>query len=542
MASDGEYQDLHRSFRWEVPAFFNFGTDVVDRWAADPDKLALIWCDGSGAEERYTFRDISQLSNRFANVLGAAGIRRGDRFIVMLPRIPQWQIAMVGCLKAGVIPIPCIEMLTAGDLDYRIRNAEARGAITTAANTAKFAGLPDLPCRIAVGSSEGWTDYAQAMAAASPIFEAGRTAAEDPAIIYYTSGSTGSPKGVTHASRALWSWRVSAEHWQGFRPDDVTWCTADTGWSKAGTSILFGPWSRGTAVVFFDGRFDPAERLRLLARHRVTVFCAAATELRALVEHGLAGHDLSALRLVSSAGEAVDPGTVESWRDRAGVPVLDGYGQTEILMVVVNGRTFPVRPGSMGRALPGSVAAVVEADGGVHEDAAGRSGELAIRLPNPQMMLGYWRDPERTAATRVTSGGVEYHRTGDLVRVDADGYFFHQGRTDDVVNSAGYRIGPSEVEAVLLRHPAVRECAVAASPDPQRGEVVKAFVVLSPGHAASPELVEELQAFAKQQTAPYKYPRRVEFVAELPKTPTGKVRRRVLRDREFGTGTGGNEA
>src|SRR3546814_693829 len=275
--------------------------------------------------------------------------------------------------------------------------------------------------------------------------------------MYYTSGSTGSPKGVLHASRALWAWQVSARYWQGFRPDDVTWCTADTGWSKAGTSILFGPWSQGTAVVFFDGRFDPAERIRLLEKYRVTVFCAAATELRRLVEHGLEGHDLSALRLVTSAGESVDPATIDNLRERAGVAVLDGYGQTEILMVVVNGSSFPVKPGSMGRPLPGSVAAVVTPDGTVHEDIRGQAGELAIRLPNPQLMLGYWRDPERTAGTRLVSGGVEYHRTGDLVRGDEDGYIFHQGRTHDEINSAGYRIGPNEVEAVLPRPPADRK-------------------------------------------------------------------------------------
>lgn len=534
-----DYDRIHDAFRWEVPERFNFGADVVDRWAEDPDKLALIWCNGAGAEERYTFRQIADLSSRFANVLRAHGVQRGDRFVVMLPRLPQWQIAMVGCLKAGVVPIPCIEMLTAGDVDYRMRNADARGAITTAANTGKFGAFPDLPCRIAIGGGDGWTDYAGAMAVASPDFAVVPTAAEDPAVMYYTSGSTGSPKGVLHASRALWAWRISARHWQGFRPDDVTWCTADTGWSKAGTSILFGPWSQGTAVVFFDGRFDPAERLRLIAKHRVTVFCAAATELRRLVEHGLEGHDLSALRLVTSAGESVDPATVDRLRERLGVAVLDGYGQTEILMVVVNGPGSPVKPGSMGRPLPGSVAALRLPDGTVTEDIRGRAGELAIRLPNPQLMLGYWRDAERTATTRATAGGAEYHLTGDLVRVDEDGYVFHQGRTDDVINSAGYRIGPNEVEAVLLRHPAVLECAVVASPDPQRGEVVKAFVQLNRGHAPSDDLVKALQDFAKRETAPYKYPRRIEFVDDLPKTATGKIRRNVLRDREFRTGAGG---
>jgi acyl-coenzyme A synthetase/AMP-(fatty) acid ligase len=314
------------------------------------------------------------------------------------------------------------------------------------------------------------------------------------------------------------------------------WCTADTGWSKAGTSILFGPWSCGAEVLFYDGRFDPRLRLELLARHRVTVFCAAATELRRLIAEDCSGFDLSALRLAVSAGETVNPEVVRRWVEKTGVPLLDGYGQTETLMTVLNYPCLPVKPGSMGQPLPGTEVALVGADGALAQSA----GELAIRLPHPQVMLGYWQAPERAAAARATIDGVEYWLTGDVVSRDADGYLFYEGRADDVISSAGYRIGPMEVENALIEHPAVQESAAVASPDAERGEVVKAFVVLRPGHAPSDALARELQEHVKRVTAAYKYPRRIEFVAELPKTASGKLRRRELRDREYAAAAAGH--
>jgi acyl-coenzyme A synthetase/AMP-(fatty) acid ligase len=296
------------------------------------------------------------------------------------------------------------------------------------------------------------------------------------------------------------------------------WCTADTGWSKAGTAILFGPWSCGAAVLFYQGAFDPRERLRLLARHRVTVFCAAATEFRRLVNEDLSPYDLSALRLAVSAGETVNPEIVRRWRGMIGVPLLDGYGQTETLMTVLNYPFLPVKPGSMGKPLPGLDTAILD-------------GQLAIRLPNPQMMLGYWNEPERTAAGKTTANGVEYWLTGDMVRADEQGYLFYEGRADDIISSAGYRIGPMEVENALLEHPAVLESAAVGKPDAERGEIVKAFVVLKAGMEATPQLAAELQEHVKQVTAPYKYPREVEFAAELPKNASGKLLRRLLRAR-----------
>ncbi len=524
-----DYDTTCREFRWDVPYTFNFGGDVVDRWAEDPQRLALIWCDDRGKEKRFTFADIRHLSNRFANLLKNQGVGKGDRVLVMLPRVPEWQIAMVGCCKVGAIPVPCITMLTARDIAYRAAHAGAVAAITTRDNVEKFSGDHVFQTKISVGGGDGWLDFEQAAEACPETFTPVEMGSEDPAIIYYTSGSTGHPKGVTHAARGLFTWRVSAWHWLTVTEHDLIWCTADTGWSKAGTSILFGPWSCGTAVLFYDGPFEPARRFELLEHYRVTVFCAAATELRRLILEDAAKWDLSSLRLTVSAGESVNPEVLRQWQSRTGVPLLEGYGQTETLMTVLNYPAMPVKPGSMGRPLPGTEVVVIGDENRIL--GAGESGTLAIRLPNPQLMLGYWQDPELTASAHVSIDGTDWFLTGDTVTMDEDGYLLYGGRADDVINSAGYRIGPLEVENALIEHPAVQECAVIGSPDEERGEVVKAFIILKQGVAGDESLKREIQEFAKRMTAPYKYPRKIDFVAELPKTPTGKIQRRLLRER-----------
>jgi acyl-coenzyme A synthetase/AMP-(fatty) acid ligase len=531
-----DYNETYQSFRWEVPTHFNFGADVVDRWADNPDHLALIWCAEEGDERRFTFADMSRLSNRCANLLAALGLRRGDRILVMLPRLPEWQIAMLGALKLGAIPIPCIDMLTSGDVAYRIAHSGARGAVTTAASVGKFDESSPLAARLSVGAAPGWLEFAGGLADQPEDFAPAPLDADEPAIIYYTSGSTGKPKGVTHASRALFAWRVSAWYWPSLTPSDLMWCTTDTGWSKAGTSILFGPWSCGSAVLFYNGRFDPHKRFELLEKYHVTVFCAAATEFRQLVLQELRGRDLSALRLAISAGETVNPEIIERWRALTGLLLLDGYGQTETLMTVLNYPAMSVKPGSMGRPLPGTTIAVFDSNN--RPVTAGEPGRLMIRLPNPQVMLGYWNDPALTLAAMVEAGGTTWFDSGDIVRLDADGYVFLVGRADDLINSAGYRIGPAEVENAVSEHPAVQECAAIGSPDAERGEVVKAFVVLRPDAVGSKALAKEIQEHVKRVTAPYKYPRRIEFVDSLPKTPTGKIRRRQLRDQEYASAPG----
>lgn len=528
------YRELHETFRWDVPTRFNFGADVIDKWAQDPERTALIWANDRGEERRLTFRDVSELSNRLANHLRSRGVAKGDRVVVMLPRIPEWQVALIGCLKIGAVPIPCVTMLTRKDLEYRIGHSGAVAVITTSDNVAKFPDGPDdgPGVRLAVGGGgEGWDDFEHALLAQDDRFEAVEVDADDPAIMFYTSGSTGMPKGVCHAARALYAWRFSARYWLSLAEDDVMWCTADTGWSKAGTSILFGPWSCGATVFFYDGPFDPEKRLELLARHGVTVYCAAATEIRQILRLKPSRAKLEALRLTVSAGETVNPDIVNAWMAEVGSLLLDGYGQTETLMTILNYPFMKVKPGSMGRPLMGIEAAVLREDGTVA--STDENGRLAIRAPNPQLMLGYWNDPDRTRNNYVVYDGVTWFLTGDMASMDEDGYFYFRGRDDDIISSAGYRIGPTEVENALCEHPGVAECAAVASPDPERGEVVKAFIVLKEGVEGDDALVSEIQELTKRLTAPYKYPRKIEFVASLPKTPTGKIQRHLLKDREF---------
>lgn len=526
-----DYAAYAASFVLDIPDTFNFGRDVVDAQAERHDKPALIWCGENGHERRFNYSDIRRLTNQWANLLVGLGLKKGDRIVVMLPRIPEWQIALVACMKVGAIPIPCIEMLTSKDVEFRVKDSGAIAAITTATNTQKFEHCAELRIRVSVGKPlSAWTP-AHLTDNENEHFTCAVVKAEDPALLYYTSGSSGNPKGVLHASRGIYSWRLSAAWWQTLVEHDIKWCTADTGWAKAGTGILFGPWSRGSCVLFYDGKFDARERLRLMAKYKVTVFCAAATEFRHLVNERVADYDLSALRLSVSAGETVNPEIVHRWKALTGAALLDGYGQTETLMTVLNYPCLPVKAGSMGQPIPGTRFEMLSDDAQLL--AANEVGHLAMQLPNAQFMLGYWNDPVRTRANIRTIAGVDYWLTGDLAYRDEDGYLFYAGRSDDMISSAGYRIGPTEVENALIEHPAVVESAVVASPDDERGEVVKAFVVLASDVEPSDALVKTLQQHVQTQTAPYKYPRRIEFVASLPKNPSGKIMRRVLRDQEF---------
>lgn len=527
-----DYDATRASFRWDVPEKFNFATDVVDHFASHGDAPALIWANAAGEERLFRFSDISRESKRAASALAVRGIGKGDIVLVMTPRIPEWQIAMVACLRLGAIAIPCIEMLTAKDLAFRISHAKARGVICRAQLAYKFDGLLDgVVARLSIGgAAEGFDEWAAALAAADSEIEAAEVMADDPALLYYTSGSTGMPKGVLHAARGIYAWRGSAQFWLDLGPGDIIWCTADVGWSKAGTSILFGPWSMGACSFFYDGPFEPAERLRLLEKYKVTVYCAPGTELFRVVDENIAAHDLSRLRHTVSAGEALNVTVAERWRARTGVPILEAYGQTEALMTLLNYPCKAVRGGSMGLPTPGLDIDVV--DEGGRRLPVGSEGQIAIRMPAPQIMLGYLHDPERTAEAYVEAEGERWFLSGDRGVRDEDGYFYYRGRGDDVISSAGYRIGPTEVENALLDHPAIMECAVIGKPDKERGEVVKAFVVMRENRLLTDDLVEEIQSHVKKSTAPYKYPREIEAMNELPKTLTGKIQRKALRDLE----------
>jgi acyl-coenzyme A synthetase/AMP-(fatty) acid ligase len=527
-----DYAETARNFVLAIPETFNFGHDVVDAQAARRDKPALIWCNAQGQERHFNFSDIRRISNQYANLLTRHGLKKGDRVIVMLPRIPEWQLAIVACMKIGAIPIPCIEMLTSKDVEFRVKDSGAIAAITTSTNIDKFSRCDALTIRVSIEETMAaqWLPL-NLSEQESTDFSCAVLTSEEPALLYYTSGSSGHPKGVLHATRGIYTWRLSAAWWQTLVEDDIKWCTSDTGWAKAGTGILFGPWSRGSCVFFYDGKFDARERLQLLERYKISVFCAPATEFRHLVNENLAEVDLSVLRLSVSAGETVNPEIVHKWKALSGSELLDGYGQTETLMTVLNYPCLPVKPGSMGQPIPGTHFEILSDDNVIL--GPNQVGHLSMRLPNPQFMLGYWNNPKRTQESIRTIDDVDYWLTGDLSSRDEQGYLFYAGRSDDMISSAGYRIGPTEVENALIEHPAVTESAVVASPDAERGEVVKAFVVLHPDYVPSEALVKTLQQHVQQHTAPYKYPRRIEFVASLPKNPSGKIMRRVLRDQEF---------
>jgi acyl-coenzyme A synthetase/AMP-(fatty) acid ligase len=518
-------------FRWRVPRFFNFGTDVIDRYAADRSRVALYWADDAGRSARLTFWDFSVQSNRFANVLRGLGVRKGDPVMVMLPRIPEWQIALIGALKSGALVIPCTTSLRPKDIRYRALHSGARAIVTLAENAEAVEAVrrdcPDLILRIAVGPAPaGWHEFGRTLADASPEHDLERTRSNDPALVYYTSGTTKDPKAVLHTQAYTYSHRLTGQYWLGLRRQDLHWTTSDTGWAKAAYGVLFGPWHSGTPVFMFNGRFEPERELRLLEQYQISVFCGPPTEYRLLVKERLSRYRLPHLRHCTAAGEPLNPEVIYAWKEAFGLTVHDGYGQTETIILVANQPGMEVRPGSMGKPFPGHDVCVVSPEGA--ELGAGESGEVAVRGRPPSLFREYWKDPAATAACFQS----EWYRTGDSAYRDEDGYFWFVGRADDVIISAGYRIGPFEVESALLEHPAVVESAVVASPHVDRGAIVKAFVKLRPGTIGTAALVTELQEHVKRVTAPYKYPREIEFVDELPKTVSGKIRRVELRQRE----------
>jgi acyl-coenzyme A synthetase/AMP-(fatty) acid ligase len=524
---------LHRNFKWETPEHFNFGA-TVDSFGLDPSRVALLWEDQDGNRARLTFAHVSAQSSRIANVLTGLGLKPGDPVMIVLPRITLWQSAYIGALKAGAIVIPCVSMLRENDLIYRANHSQARAIITSAEGADLAADLrnqcPSLEHFIVAGSPRtGWLSLQESMLQADPIFQPVNTRAADPAICYYTSGTTKHPKAVLHGHGYTYAHRFTGSLWLDLKPDDLHWTTSDTGWAKAAYGVLFGPWMNGNTVFMYNGHFDPQKEFELLSRYRITNFCAPPTEYRMLVKANLEAVDLPALRHCASAGEPLNPEVIDVWREHFKLPIHDGYGQTETQLVAANLPGMKIKPGAMGLPFPGIDARVLDED--LNECGVGDVGQIGVRvkpLKPPPIMLEYWRNPEENA--EVFRG--DYYLTGDQARRDEDGYLWFVGRADDVISSAGYRIGPFEVESALLEHPAVIESAVVASPDPDRGAIVKAFVRLKPEVERNDALVLELQEHVKRVTAPYKYPREIEFVDDLPKTVSGKIRRVELRNRE----------
>ncbi len=529
-----DYAADRAAFHWAPPPRFNFARDVLDRWAEDPLKLALWWIDDAGHEQQLTFAELSTRAQRLCHVLSDAGVRQGDTVIVVLPRLVAWWEVVTACLRMGVVVSPGTTQLAPNDLAYRIDAAQARAVITDERNAAKFEALPNPTLRAKLlvdGSRPGWIDYATALAAAAPVFEAADTAAEDDALCYFTSGTTGYPKMAIQTQAYGLAHRITGHYWLDLRPEDVHWNLSDTGWAKAAWSSYFGPWTCGAAIfVHHTEGFDPKRTLEVLARYPITTFCGAPTIYRMLVQQDLGAYRFPTLRHCVGAGEPLNPEIIQTWQTATGLVIRDGYGQTESVLLCASFPCLEPRFGSMGKPAPGIDLAVIDDLGAVLPPD--REGDVAVRVqPSrpPGLFKEYRGDAERTA--RAFRG--DWYLTGDRAYVDVDGYFWFVGRADDVILSAGYRIGPFEVESALLEHAAVIESAVVSSPDDLRGEVVKAFVVLAPGVEDSPALLRALQDHVKSVTAPYKYPRKIEFVESLPKTVSGKIRRIELREREW---------
>jgi acyl-coenzyme A synthetase/AMP-(fatty) acid ligase len=494
---------------------FNFARDVVE--AADPAALALRFVDATGSVRDLTFAEIAERSARWAGLLRAHGVEPGDRVLVLVGKTPEWHPLMTGALKVGAIAIPCSEMLRAKDLDFRVRHSGARLLLADAHTRGEVEAMSE-QCEVV---------YLDESRLPEPDLATAETAGGDPAFILYTSGTTKDPKGVVHTHRYTWAKRAQAERWVDAKPGEVVWCTAGTGWAKSIWNVLLGPWSCGAAAILHEGAFDPAERFQLLEELKPDVLCQAPTEYRLMAKvEGLERHDLSATRHMVSAGEPLNPEVIRAFESAFGRTIHDGYGQTENTLIVGNFPGTEIRPGSMGKPAPGYDVRVIDFDG--EESAVGAEGDIALRGDAPALFAGYWKQPEETAA--VYRG--EWYVTGDRAVRDDDGYLWFTGRADDVILSAAYRIGPFEVESALLEHAAVAESAVVGKPHPDRGQIVKAFVVLRPGHEAGEPLARELQDHVKRVTAPYKYPREIEFVDSLPKTRSGKIRRVELRKLE----------
>jgi acetyl-CoA synthetase len=555
------YEDFYENYRCIVPPDFNFAFDVADRWAEiDPDKLALKWTDDSGVIETFTFGSLKASSGQAANALLRLGIQKGDTVMLILKQRPAVWTLLLALEKIGAVAIPASYQLTEKDIAYRCTAAGVKllvvvdepGIVETA-----LAARPGCPPGMALavcgaasrseafGFPPGCIDILAEIAAASPDFPrpaGGRT--EDPMLIYFSSGTTGMPKMVLHNHSLPLGHIVTAKYWQCVEEGGVHLTQTDSGWAKFAWGKIYGQWICGAAVAVYDTeKFTPDGMLDALDRLRPATFCAPATIFRFLIKEDLSGRDFSYIRHTSVAGEPLSPEVYHKIRSMMGLEIREGFGQSEGSVLLANFRWFPVRPGAMGKPAPLFGIALLGEDGAPCDDGivgtisvtnAGEPATLTTPPPRcqaPGLFTGYWKDDGITAA--CWHDGT--YRTGDMAWRDGDGYYWFVGRNDDVIKCSGYRIGPFEVESALMEHPSVLECAVTAAPDPMRGQVVKATVVLARGFAPSAGLVRELQNHVKRVTAPYKYPRIVEFAAELPKTSSGKIQRNIIRERDAGS-------
>ena len=536
-----DYQAEYENFKWDMPADFNFGTHIVDKIAVEePDRNALVWVSTDASSDEFvTFKQMSERSNKVAHMLLKHGLQKGDRVLLIVHRTPDWHYLMVGMFKAGIIPMPGTNLLTPHDIEYRMNRAEAKAVIVSVEHAAKFDEVEE-KCQsmsmkmVLEGEHDGWISYSNEFSDA-PVTkpELPETKADEPMLIYFTSGTTSYPKMVLHSHGSYgYGHIVTAKYWQDLHAGDLHWTMSDTGWAKAAWGKMFGQWHQRAAVFMRDarGKFNPQLTLELIQKYGIGTFCAPPTVYRMLILEDLTKYDLSSIRHSLSAGEPLNPEVIEQWKAATDTVIHDGFGQTETVNIIANYKCNPIKFGSMGKAVPGFTIEIVDEEGNVLPPDT--EGQIAILLKPERpvgLMLEYWRDDE--ANSRAFQG--KWYFTGDKATKDEDGYFWFVGRADDVIKASGYRIGPFEVESALQEHPAVAESAVVGSPDEIRGVIVKAFIILKPGIDGNDALIKEIQNFVKKRTAPYKYPREIEFVKELPKTLSGKIKRNELRQREI---------
>lgn len=524
-----DYHRLYQDFAWNIPGRYNIGVDTCDKHADGTGRLALIYVNDTGAVTEFSFDDFRRRSNRFANVLMGHGFRRGDRLAILLQQTPDTATAHLAAFKAGMISVPLFTLFGEEALRFRLGDSGARGIVTDAAGAEKVQAirhlLPDLQRIYIIGDGQS---FEAALAKASDGFVPVDTGPDDPALIVYTSGTTGNPKGALHAHRVLLGHLPGVELPQDFfpQPGDRFWTPADWAWVGGLIDVLLPAWHHGVSVVAHRARkFDPAEAVDLMVRHEVRNTFLPPTALK-LMRMANVRPPKPGLRSIGSGGETLGAELLDWATETFGVTPNEFYGQTECNLVASNNATlFPIRPGSLGRAVPGHSVTIVDEDG--QPLPAGQAGMIAVRRPDPVMFLGYWNNQAATEAKYIG----HYLLTGDLAHQDDEGYLWFAGRSDDLITSAGYRIGPGEIEDCLIRHPAVSMAAVAGIPDPVRTEAVKAWIVLRSGWTGSADLSREIQEFVKGRLAAHEYPRHVEFVDELPMTATGKIIRRELRAR-----------
>lgn len=529
-----DYDDFKNNAVINIPDNFNFGYDVVDEYARlAPNKKALVWCNDKGEEHTFTFSDIKRLSDKLCNVMLDMGIKKGDFIMTMLGRRYEYWIIATACHKLGVVLVPATFLLTAKDIAYRCNNADVKLLFVANENdiikhvSEAMSMCESLQAVFTNGDREGMINLTQAIENAPADFTPPwQTENEDMFLVYFTSGTTGNPKMVAHKYLYPLGHIITAKYWQDVVDEGLHLTMAETGWAKCSWGRIYGQWIAGTAIFVYDyfGKFSPLDILKLIPKYGVTTFCAPPTIYRFIIKEDLSAYDLSSIRHCSTAGEPLNPEVSKAFTNITGLRIFEGFGQTESTVILGTYSFCDIKEGSMG--LPSPIYDVYLADNDEREVKEGETGEICIRMREKQLglLFRYHKDPERTENTFGT--GV-YH-TGDLASKDKDGYYWFVGRKDDIIKSSGYRIGPFEVESALHEHPAVLECAITGAPDPLRGQVVKATIVLAKGYSPSPELIKELQTHVKKATAPYKYPRIVEFVDELPKTISGKIKRKDI--------------